>query len=175
MPAREWKISLEKKLFHMADEALAAEAHDARSKGPRWLHDDRIATLVREELLYWNGTRYRLLRYVIMPNHLHVLMEPLRRKESSRAFWALREITKGLKGYTARQANKTLGRRGKFWQDESFDHWIRNEGELKRVVEYIDLNPVAAGLCRAPQEWRWSSAWDEVGQTIESAASAQAG
>jgi len=57
----------------------------------------------------------------------------------------------GLKGYSARQANKILERNGKFWHDESFDHWIRNQEEQEEICDYIDMNPVEAGLCKNPR------------------------
>jgi putative DNA methylase len=69
----------------------------------------------------------------------------------------------GFKGFTAREANRMLGRAGTFWQDESFDHWIREEADYARTVAYIDMNPVVAGLCATPAEWPWSSAADERG------------
>ena len=66
---------------------------------------------------------------------------------------------KSLKGFTARKANVILGRTGQpFWQDESFDHWVRDEVEFARVVSYIERNPVTAGLVKDPGDWRWSSA-----------------
>jgi REP element-mobilizing transposase RayT len=68
-------------------------------------------------------------------------------------------ITKRIKGYTAREANKLLGRTGKtFWQDESFDHWARDRSEFFRIVKYIENNPVKAGLVDKPKNWQWSSA-----------------
>jgi hypothetical protein len=64
-----------------------------------------------------------------------------------------------IKGSTAREANRILGRTGmRFWQEESFDHWIRNAEETRRVRTYIEGNPVAAGLVQKPEEWTWSSA-----------------
>ena len=81
----------------------------------------------------------------------------------------LGSITKNLKGYTAREANRLLGRTGQpFWQDESFDHWSRDRAEFVRIVAYIENNPVKAGLVKRPEEWIWSSAaerkrrgWDD--------------
>jgi REP element-mobilizing transposase RayT len=67
-----------------------------------------------------------------------------------------------LKGYTAREANKVLGRRGQFWDPESYDHEVRNGGEFRRIREYILNNPVKAGLVQDWRDWRWS--WVE-GQT----------
>jgi REP element-mobilizing transposase RayT len=68
-------------------------------------------------------------------------------------------ITRWLKGSTARKANQILGKTGQpFWQDESYDHWIRNDIELQRIVRYVEHNPVTAGLVSCEYEWPWSSA-----------------
>ena len=85
-----------------------------------------------------------------MPNHVHLLLLP---KTS------LPVILRWLKGSAARQANLILGRTGEaFWQDESFDHCVRDEAELDRLVRYVEYNPVSAGLAANPRAWRWSSA-----------------
>ena len=85
-----------------------------------------------------------------MPNHVHVLMRP---KTS------LPAITRWLKGSTARQANLILGRTGEaFWQDESFDHRVRDEVELERIIRDVEYHPVSAGLAANPRAWLWSSA-----------------
>jgi len=85
-----------------------------------------------------------------MANHVHVLLEP---------HSPLAQITQQMKGASAREANLILGRTGsRFWQDESFDHWIRNPEEWKRIRSYIERNPVVAGLVDKPEEWPWSSA-----------------
>ena len=66
---------------------------------------------------------------------------------------------KSLKGVTAREANQILQRTGKpFWQDESFDHWVRSEVEFTEIRKYIEHNPVTAGLVERPEDWAWSSA-----------------
>jgi putative DNA methylase len=88
--------------------------------------------------------------YVVMRNHVHVLLDP---------HVPLRRITGGIKGVSARDANGALGRTGKaFWQDESFDHWIRDSAQFERIRTYIEHNPVKAGLAARPEDWRWSSA-----------------
>ncbi|HWN10844.1 MAG TPA: transposase [Pyrinomonadaceae bacterium] len=93
---------------------------------------------------------YRLSAYVVMSNHVHILIWPMA---------LLYRITKSVKGYTARECNKLLGRTGeKFWQDESFDHSVRNEDQFYRIESYIERNPVKAGLVATPEEWPWSSA-----------------
>ena len=84
-----------------------------------------------------------------MPNHVHVLLRPMT---------SMAVVTRWLKGSTARQANLILGRTGEsFWQDESFDHRVRNEVELDRIVRYVEHNPVSAGLAKSPHDWAWSS------------------
>jgi REP element-mobilizing transposase RayT len=85
-----------------------------------------------------------------MPNHVHLLILP---KEP------LPIITRWLKGSTARHANQLLGRTGQpFWQDESFDRWVRNDREFERIARYIEENPVSAGLASSTALWPWSSA-----------------
>jgi putative transposase len=85
-----------------------------------------------------------------MPNHVHVVLLP---KTS------LPVITRWLKGSSARKANLILGRTGEaFWQDESFDHRVRDEVELDRIVRYVEHNPVSAGLAADARDWPWSSA-----------------
>ena len=93
---------------------------------------------------------YHLFAYVVMPNHVHAVIMP---------FKPVPLITRWLKGSTARRANLILGRTGKpFWQDESFDHWVRNKGELHRIIIYVERNPVVAGLVDQVEDWPWSSA-----------------
>jgi putative transposase len=124
---------------------------DRGSSGPLWLKDPQLASVVVKEIesVAERGLCH-LHAWVVMPNHVHLMIEP-------RAPTA--KITQALKGSTARQANLLLGRTGKyFWQDESFDHWIRDETEFAKVKKYVERNPVAAGLVAEPAEWPWSSA-----------------
>jgi type I restriction enzyme R subunit/putative DNA methylase len=120
--------------------------------GPTWLRDRRIASLVVQTLVAGETERkfYQLRAYAVMPNHMHVVLLPK---------VALPAITRWLKGSTARRANQTLARTGqRFWQDESYDHWIRTQSELERIVRYVERNPVSAGLVSCEAEWPWSSA-----------------
>lgn len=135
--------------------AFAAEDRGlARSLEPVWLQDPRIARQVVQTLSDGEPGLYELQAWVVMPNHVHVLLLP---------HTALREITQWIKGRTAHEANRLLGRTGQpFWQHESYDHWVRNENEFNRIVRYIEANPVSAGLSRNPEDWPWSSAGRRV-------------
>ena len=68
-------------------------------------------------------------------------------------------IQQGLNGFTARRCNEARGARGTFWQRESYDHWIRDVDELARIINYVEGNPVKAGLVTSADEWRYSSAY----------------
>jgi REP element-mobilizing transposase RayT len=125
---------------------------DRARYGPTWLKDIRIAKTVINSLSHGEDhlELYRLSAYVVMSNHVHVLLWPTA---------LLRRITKSIKGFTAREANRILDRTGKkFWQEESFDHVVRSEDEFYRIKRYIERNPVKAGLVKRPEEWPWSSA-----------------
>ena len=117
--------------------------------GQCFLQDPRIASMIQENLFHFNGVRYNVLNWCIMPNHVHVLIEV---KEG----WTLSTIMHGWRSYTAHQANKILGRTGDFWMDEYFDRYIRDEKHLETVVNYIDNNPVKAGLVDEAHKWPWS-------------------
>jgi putative transposase len=119
--------------------------------GACWLGRPDIAELVETALLHFDGGRYRLLAWCIMPNHVHVVVEPS-------ADNPLDGIVHSWKSYTAHQANRALRRNGVFWHRDYFDRYIRDEGHLNRTIDYVENNPVKAGLAFKPAEWRWSSA-----------------
>jgi REP-associated tyrosine transposase len=125
---------------------------DRASVGPSWLKDPRLARIAVNALEHGQTKLgfYKLHAYVVMANHIHLLLTPA---------VAVRRIMRGLKGVTACQANRLLRRRGQpFWQDESFDHWVRDGREFDRIISYIEFNPVKAGLVEYPEDWPWSSA-----------------
>jgi putative transposase len=136
------------KAFALLDRKL-----DKADTGPRYLLDERVAQCVVDTLKYGEGKLhlYELRAWVLMANHVHILIYPAAE---------LSKITRSIKNFSARQANSILGRTGRpFWQDESFDHWVRGPGELEKVVRYIEENPVSAGLVQRVEDWRWSSAF----------------
>ena len=89
-----------------------------------------------------------------MSNHVHVVFVPLENDDES--YHSLSAIMHSLKRHTARQANKCLGRKGQFWQHESYDHIVRDEAELQRIRLYVLNNPVRAGLVDEWRQWPWS-------------------
>ena len=135
------------------------------------LSNPRIAALIRESLYYLNGDKYYLIAFSVMPSHVHAAFQPIDPHEIGDAeCWHSDEIpdSKGplssimhsLKSYTAHEANKILKRTGQFWQHESYDHWVRDDEELQRVVDYIATNPVKANLADAPHDYYFCSAHD---------------
>ena len=120
--------------------------------GAFYLRRPEIAQMIVEAIRYNSGVlgHYLLHAFVIMPSHVHLLATPS---------VALPILTKSLKGITAKRANAILALRGSpFWQAESYDHLVRHAGEFEKIRNYIEANPVRAGLVRKPSEYRWSSA-----------------
>ena len=115
------------------------------------LRRPEIAALVRDALLRFDGERYKLLEWCVMPNHVHILITQLKG-------FPLGDIVRSWKTFTAREANLMLGRAGPFWMREYHDRSIRDEKHFNRAVAYIRSNPVKAGLCVRAEDWRWSSA-----------------
>ncbi len=122
-----------------------------RGTGRCWLRRPEIAALVKDALMHFNGMRYKLHSWVIMPNHVHVLITPLHGN-------SLSSILHSWKSFTAKKANEILGHDGAFWQAEYFDRMIRDERHFHAAIEYIHNNPVKAGLCASPDEWPFGSA-----------------
>jgi putative DNA methylase len=115
------------------------------------LRDARIGGVVEAALLHFDGRRYRLLAWCVMPNHVHVLVEPL-------GAHALSAIVQSWKSFTAKRANAILDQAGRFWAPDYFDRYIRDEAHLQTAINYIEHNPVKAGLAAAAEAWAWSSA-----------------
>jgi REP element-mobilizing transposase RayT len=114
------------------------------------LRDAAAARIVQNALLYFEGNRYYLAAWCVMPNHVHVVLTPL----PGHSLWA---ILKSWKTFTAREINKVLGRTGTFWERESFHHLIRTPGHFEEFVLYTEENPVEAGFCQHPADWRFGS------------------
>ena len=114
------------------------------------LRDQRAAAVVEENWLHFDGKDYRLLAWVVMPNHVHLLVEIWQTPQG--------QLIKNWKGFTARRINRVLGRSGKLWQDDYWDRYLRDEAHYHEVVRYIETNPVKAGLVKTREQWPFSSA-----------------
>ena len=109
-----------------------------RGLGACWLKVGAVAHVVEQSFFAFDGSRYRLHAWTIMPNHIHVLFTVLPGKP-------LGTIISSWKRFSAREANTLLGRKGAFWQDDYWDRFIRNAAHYEATIDYIDLNPVKAG------------------------------
>jgi putative DNA methylase len=130
---------------------LRIESYLKAGYGACHLRDPRVGRLVEDALLFFDGQRYRMLAWVVMPNHVHTLIE-------TREGYPLSGILHSWKSYTANKANELLNRTGRFWFPEYFDRYIRDERHLVAAIRYIHANPVKAGLVERPEDWPWSSA-----------------
>jgi putative DNA methylase len=148
----EWKRELDDVHFRKRVEKFLDAGY-----GSCLLKDPAVAKLVADSLKFHHAKKYALDAWVIMPNHTHFLTLPFEGVELS-------TIAHSIKSYTAHEANKLLGRTGRFWQAEPFDRYIRNSRHYAAVVKYIENNPVKAGLCAAPEEWPFSSAYARSGK-----------
>jgi type I restriction enzyme R subunit/putative DNA methylase len=124
--------------------------------------------MAQESLLLFDSQRYRLLAWVVMPNHVHVLFQPM-------GGWTVARIVAAWKRFTARKisdiswkdANTEIGaprncqltKPAPIWHREYWDRYIRDQRHFAQAVEYIHLNPVKAGFVARAQDWRWSSAY----------------
>lgn len=126
------------------------------------LRRPEIAAELERALLHFEGERYRLLAWVVMPNHVHVVFEV--------GGTPLDKVLHNWKRRTAWFANRVLGRTGRFWQPEYWDRYVREAAHAGRAIRYTEANPVKAGLVREPTAWPWSSAnpkwqWEDATAT----------
>ena len=141
------------------EQQLKLEDYIDRGLGECFLRDPRVATLMETALRFHQGSRFELLAWVVMPNHVHVLLKV--------GDAPLSKIIQNWKSIVAVKANKLLGRTGDFWQADYWDTYMRDEAQKIRAIHYIENNPVKAKLCRAPEEWPFSSARFRDPQTRE--------
>jgi putative transposase len=127
----------------------------------RHLENPELAKIVCDALLHFANHRYELVAWVVMPSHFHWLIRPLDDWAATLPVGksAREVIMQSVKSFTAHQCNRILHQAGPFWQQESFDHCVRDHDELERILNYIEYNPVRAGLCARSAEWPYSSAY----------------
>jgi putative transposase len=138
------------------------EALDSSDTGPHHLKNQEIATLVIDKIKSYEGQYYTLEAYCIMSNHVHALFNfsaQLPEKEADfqeESYVQLSKVMNLIKGGSAYTANKVLGVKGKFWEEEYFDRYVRNEQHRNTVVAYILNNPVKAGICTHWSDYPYS-------------------
>lgn len=165
---KEYKSKAEK---YLRDKKFFAEYDNLLNNNQKIQHlkNPKIAEIVKNTLHYPDKKHYNLICYTIMPNHVHLVFHLLEIEKSNSAdrnvydtknvthpFQAVKvaEIMQSIKGFSAREANKILNRKGSFWQSESYDHIVRDEDELERIIKYVIYNPVKAGLVEKWQDWQ---------------------
>ncbi len=111
----------------------------SRRIGSCVLKDPALANMVADAFRHFDGERYELVSFVVMPNHVHVLFCPL-------GSHPIPKIVKSWKWFTARKINRKIGTSGRFWQEDYWDRLIRHPLHFSRCVEYIRDNPTKAGL-----------------------------
>jgi len=152
-----WKQELNWRAEMSADDSVAVDLRERIARfedeghGQCWLAQEDVARLVQEALLHFDGERYRVLAWCVMPNHVHIVIE-------TREGHPLADVVHSWKSFTAKEANKLLNRSGDFWMPDYYDRFIRDERHLAAVIEYVENNPVKAGLVNDPAQWAFSSA-----------------
>ena len=161
----EWEALL--KIRSERERRLELEAYLDRGAGNCWLARGQIAALTENALRHFDGERYQLQAWVVMPNHVHVLVD----------IWQtpLAAVMQSWKRFIAREANRLLGREGTLWEREYWDTRIRDEEHLRKAARYVEANPVKAHLAAQARAWPWSSARrrDEYGRLPASRAPAR--
>ncbi|MGH9552600.1 MAG: REP-associated tyrosine transposase, partial [Terriglobales bacterium] len=119
----------------------------------RWKLSAEARDIVLACCLKENGMKFDLHAAVVMPDHTHLLLSPLRDRDGWN--FSLPQIMHAIKGVSARRINLLLDRQGPVWQEEFFDHVLRSNGSLEEKADYICQNPVRAGLVGEEGEYRW--------------------
>lgn len=183
--AGRYRIRIQQRYFAEYDRVLDDNRKDQA------LLNRHLASLIRRQI-YAQQAVYRLVAYSIMPNHVHIVLQPRDATPSSPRPARGRTIgddmhipecldeqpdirsplidyLRELKSATTRAAAQLPGELGLHWHDASFDYWIRSPAELSALVEYVADNPVAAGLVRSPEQWFFCSIHDRFlhdGETV---------
>jgi REP element-mobilizing transposase RayT len=173
--AQRFRVRIQQRYFAEYDRVLDDNRKDEA------LLNRRLASLIRRQL-YAQQAAYRLVAYAIMPNHVHIVLQP-RESPTTLPHWPASETDEAnhilermdeqpdirsplvdylreLKTKTIRAAAELPGDLGLDWHDASFDYWIRSAAELKALVDYVADNPVSAGLVRSPEQWFFCSVHD---------------
>ncbi len=132
----------EKRLVYLHSENV--EKYLDAGHGECLLMRSEFAELVANALKHFDGERYRLHAWCLMPNHVHIIVDMI-------DSYKLSEVVHSWKSFTSNIVNRTLGRNGQLWQREAYDHIIRSEKEYRFQLSYVLDNPAKAGL----KNWLW--------------------
>ena len=148
-----WVRELDNASDKKSHEKLCAriERYADMGYGCCFLSDADVAKLVEDAILHFDGERYDVLAWCIMPNHFHTLFV-------QRVGHSMSEILQNWKSYTSHRAIAFLRRRGEFWFPDYFDEYMRTTKQLEATIDYIELNPVTARLATCREQWLYSSA-----------------
>lgn len=123
--------------------------------GSTVLKDSRAAQIVADALTFFDGERYALYAWCVMPNHVHVVAAAVQG-------WGWSDIVKSWKAYSSAKINALYARSGRLWAPDYFDRFMRDDAHLAATIAYVESNPVTAGLCGAPSDWAYSSVTQEM-------------
>ncbi len=126
---------------------------DAYTNEPQWLTNPAVALIVKNAFHYFDKKSYDLVAYCVMPNHFHLVIDTSDEIRYTKPLYA---ILHSIKSYSAHEANKVLNRTGIFWQEESYDHIIRDAREFNNTIAYTLENPVKAGLAEDWEQFPYS-------------------
>jgi len=141
----------EKRLRDLHSERV--EAYLDAGHGSCWLKFPEIGEMVSNALRYFDGERYVLHAFVVMPNHVHVVVTPLGTHTLSKILQSWKSFTSHEAAKVAQASRLPIPAGKPFWQRESYDHLVRNEADFERVCQYTVEKPVKAGLCSRPEDW----------------------
>ncbi len=130
--------------------------------------------IVLDACLFFHEKRYQIFVLVVMPDHVHMLIQPLpkeagndsqagslcHKNKSEEEYWSLSSIMHSIKSYSAKQIPQVMTHIGKVWQSERFDRIVRNDRELANIWQYIRQNPVKARLANTPETYPFF--WQET-------------
>lgn len=141
---------LHKRNFLERDKYLDARRNDSHCK-----INGELAQIVVDSINFWDGKKIDLICYCLMSNHVHLVFRLLDKTETDTPKY-LEDIMHSIKQFSAKKCNAILNRKGDFWQHESYDRLIRNDEEQFRIILYVLNNPLKAGLCKHPFDWKWT-------------------
>jgi REP element-mobilizing transposase RayT len=143
----------ERRLAHLFSDKI--DRYLDAGYGSCYMNDTRVAKTVADAIRHFEGERYNLAAWCVMPNHVHVVLQPYADTGKTGGtpvpLSELPEILHSWKSFTAKEANKLLRRSGDFWQAEYYDHLIRDIADFRHAIRYVLNNPIKARL----KNWKW--------------------